>query len=110
MLNLITVAVLTAAGNGDVYATWIHDDPDNRIAIRIEADGQCTIESTRKFNGKVFSSPCAYTVAGSSVVIRAPGEGGAKEFSLTLDARTDEMTMGGTDGAMRFYRTRLDRR
>jgi hypothetical protein len=111
MINWIALAVLSGTpATGDFIATWVHEDVEARISIRLDADGGCLIESLRQFNGKTYKELCAYSVEGSTVHIRTQGDAtkGHAEFPLILDPRTDEMSMG-VDGA-KFYRTRLETR
>jgi hypothetical protein len=111
MITWIVLAALSATSPGDVVATWVHEDSDARIAITLDADGGCMIESTRTFNGATYKEICGYTVTGSTVAIRTKGDGKShSEFSLFLNPRTDEMRMGNADDGARFYRTRLERR
>ncbi|HLX25302.1 MAG TPA: hypothetical protein VKR38_18275 [Usitatibacter sp.] len=112
MINWIVLAVLSGSpSNGDIIATWVHEDADARVAIRLDADGGCLIESTRQFNGRTYKELCGYSVTGSTVQIRTKGDAtnGHMEFSLVLDPRTDQMSMGNEDG-VKFYRARLRER
>jgi hypothetical protein len=111
MINWIALAVLSGTpAPGDVVATWVHVDTDARIAITLAADGGCVIESMRRWNGATYREVCGYTVNGSTILVRTKGDAkGHDEFSLVLDRRTDEMTMGNGDDGAKFYRTRLDK-
>ena len=110
MINWIVLAALSGTPSaGDIVATWVHEDADARVAIRLDADGGCLIESMRRWNGATYKELCGYAVTGSTVQVRTKGDAkGHSEFSLTLDPRTDEMTMGAE--GPKFYRTRLENR
>jgi len=111
MMTLIAAAVLSGTPSaGDVVATWIHRDEGARVEITLDADGGCSIVSTRRWNGATYRASCGYVVTGSTVQVRTANVDGAHwEFSLVHDRRTDEMMLGDDDG-VRFFRTSLEKR